>query len=54
MPITALPINCTLKRSNGEESSTDAMIALLKGEFEKAASASARRSAWPITISCRA
>ena len=35
--VTAIPINCTLKRSSGEEdSSTDAMIALLKGEFEKA------------------
>ena len=34
--VTAIPINCTLKRSNGaEDSSTDAMIALLKGEFEK-------------------
>lgn len=36
MPLTAIPLNCTLKRSNREESSTDAMIALLKGEFEKA------------------
>ena len=37
MPLTAIPINCTLKRSGtGEGSSTDAMIAALKGEFEKA------------------
>lgn len=35
MTITAIPINCTLKRSGGEKSSTDEMIALLKGEFEK-------------------
>ncbi len=34
--VTAIPINCTLKRSSGEQSSTDAMIAVLKGEFEKA------------------
>jgi multimeric flavodoxin WrbA len=37
MPLTAIPINCTLKRSDStEKSSTDAMIAVLKGEFEKA------------------
>ena len=35
MPITALPINCTLKRSDGEKSSTDAMIDVLKEHFEK-------------------
>jgi multimeric flavodoxin WrbA len=35
MTLSALPINCTLKRSGGEPSSTDAMIALLRGEFEK-------------------
>ena len=36
MPLTAIPINCTLKRSDSKEkSSTDAMIAVLKGEFEK-------------------
>jgi multimeric flavodoxin WrbA len=29
------PINCTLKRGNGEPSSTDAMIDLLTGEFAK-------------------
>ena len=35
--VTAIPINCTLKRSDGgETSSTDAMIAVLKGQFEKA------------------
>jgi multimeric flavodoxin WrbA len=36
MTVTAIPINCTLKLSGGEASSTDAMIAVLKGEFEKA------------------
>ena len=36
MTVTAIPINCTLKRSGGEDSSTDAMIAVLKQEFEKA------------------
>ncbi|MEJ5975264.1 NAD(P)H-dependent oxidoreductase [Novosphingobium sp. PS1R-30] len=36
-PVTAIPINCTLKRSDGkEDSSTDAMIAVLKAQFEKA------------------
>ena len=35
-PITAIPINCTLKRSGGKHSSTDAMIAVLKAHFEKA------------------
>lgn len=36
-PVTAIPINCTLKRSEGgEDSSTDAMIAVLKAQFEKA------------------
>lgn len=35
-PVTAIPINCTLKRSGGEKSSTDAMIAVLSAEFEKA------------------
>lgn len=35
MPATAVPINCTLKRSGGEASSTDAMIAVLKAAFEK-------------------
>jgi multimeric flavodoxin WrbA len=37
MPVTAIPINCTLRRStSAEESSTDAMIAVLKPHFEKA------------------
>ena len=36
MPLTAIPINCSLKRSSAKDnSSTDAMIAVLKGEFEK-------------------
>ena len=34
MPLTAQPINCTLKRSFGKPSSTDAMIALLAEAFE--------------------
>ncbi|MBN8809473.1 MAG: NAD(P)H-dependent oxidoreductase [Sphingomonas sp.] len=34
MPLIAQPINCTLKRSGGEESSTDRMIAVLAKEFE--------------------
>lgn len=33
--LTAQPINCTLKHKRGEKSSTDAMIGLLQGEFEK-------------------
>lgn len=33
MPIKALPINCTLKRSGGKPSSTDAMIGVLKEHF---------------------
>jgi multimeric flavodoxin WrbA len=33
MPLTAIPINCTLKRSGGEKSSTDAMIAVLEKHF---------------------
>jgi multimeric flavodoxin WrbA len=36
MQLTAIPINCTLKRSGGESSSTDAMIAVLKQQFEAA------------------
>jgi multimeric flavodoxin WrbA len=36
MPVTAIPINCTLKHSGGEPSSTEAMIAVLKEQFEKA------------------
>lgn len=33
MPLLAQPINCTLKSQPGEDSSTDAMIALLAKEF---------------------
>ena len=33
MAIKAQPINCTLKRSNGEASSTDRMIELMAGEL---------------------
>jgi len=37
MPLTALPINCTLKRSSaGGDSSTDAMIAVLAEHFADA------------------
>lgn len=36
MTVTAIPINCTLKRSGGEKSSTDAMIEVLKGELKTA------------------
>jgi multimeric flavodoxin WrbA len=37
MPVTAIPINCTLRRStSAEKSSTDAMIAVLEPHFEKA------------------
>ena len=32
---TAIAINCTLKQSSGEPSSTDKMIELLAGEFQK-------------------
>ena len=35
MPITAIPINCTLKPSGGKKSSTDAMIEVLKEHFAK-------------------
>ena len=35
MPLKAIAINCTLKRSSGEPSSTDAMIRLLGTEFGK-------------------
>ena len=35
MAITAIAINCTLKRSGGEPSSTDKMIGLLVSEFKK-------------------
>jgi multimeric flavodoxin WrbA len=33
--LTAIAINCTLKRSGGEPSSTDKMIGLIAGELEK-------------------
>ena len=36
MALSAIPINCTLKRSGGETSSTDAMIAVLTEHFERA------------------
>lgn len=35
MPLTAIPINCTLKPKKGEASSTDAMIAVFAAQFEK-------------------
>ena len=35
MPLSAIAINCTLKRSGGEPSSTDKMIALIAGELRK-------------------
>jgi len=35
MPLTAIPINCTLKRSGSEKSSTDAMIEVLREHFTK-------------------
>lgn len=36
MTLSAIPINCTLKRSGGEPSSTDAMLAVLAGHFADA------------------
>ena len=35
MPLTAIALNCTLKRSGGEPSSTDKMIELIAGELGK-------------------
>jgi multimeric flavodoxin WrbA len=35
MPLTAIALNCSLKRSSGEDSSTDDMIALLVSELKK-------------------
>lgn len=35
MPIKAIAINCTLKKSGGEPSSTDRMIGLIAGELKK-------------------
>jgi multimeric flavodoxin WrbA len=35
MPLTAIALNCSLKRSSGASSSTDAMIGLLVSELKK-------------------
>jgi multimeric flavodoxin WrbA len=35
MPLSAIALNCTLKRSSGEDSSTDEMIGLLVSELKK-------------------
>jgi multimeric flavodoxin WrbA len=35
MPLTAIALNCSLKRSNGEDSSTDKMIGLIVSELKK-------------------
>ena len=35
MPLSAIAINCTLKRSGGEPSSTDKMIEIIAGELAK-------------------
>lgn len=35
MPLTAMAINCSLKKSGGEQSSTDVMIGLLVNELKK-------------------
>ena len=35
MPLTAIALNCSLKSSSGEDSSTDAMIGLLVSELKK-------------------
>lgn len=35
LPLSAIAINCTLKRSGGESSSTDKMIGLIAGELRK-------------------
>ena len=35
MPTTAIALNCSLKKSSGETSSTDAMIAVLEKAFDK-------------------
>jgi multimeric flavodoxin WrbA len=35
MPLAAIALNCTLKRSGGEDSSTDKMIGLLVSELKK-------------------
>ncbi|TCJ37156.1 flavodoxin family protein [Parafrankia sp. BMG5.11] len=36
MPVTAIAINCSLKKSSGEDSSTDAMIEVLREHFAAA------------------
>ena len=52
MALSAIAINCTLKRSGGEPSSTDKMIDLIAGEFAQARRRnSAKRSASPIMTS---
>src|SRR4051794_9565197 len=35
MPLTAIALNCSLKRSDGEDSSTDRMIGLIVSELRK-------------------
>jgi multimeric flavodoxin WrbA len=35
MPVTAIALNCSLKRSDGEDSSTDRMIGLIVSELKK-------------------
>lgn len=35
MPVSAIAINCSLKKSDGEESSTDAMIGVLRKAFQE-------------------
>ena len=35
MPLSAIALNCSLKRSGGESSSTDKMIGLLVSELKK-------------------
>jgi multimeric flavodoxin WrbA len=35
MPLTAIALNCSLKKTDGEESSTDKMIGLVASEFAK-------------------
>lgn len=35
MPLTAIALNCSLKRSGGEDSSTDKMIGLIVSELKK-------------------
>ena len=52
VPLSAIAINCTLKRSGGEPSSTDKMIGLIAGELAQARRRGrARRSASPTTTS---